>query len=154
MAYASQTAFRASSDLRDGRFETQHTPQAQVSHETYEGMGMGNARAKIGRTVQYTDGSKTTERVSTAELVDFVREKALRLSIKELCKLTGLSEQAVKNLRLGTAGASAQTISTWCRNDPQFRTEYFQWCGGYIETDPEFVAGITMALNSLARRGV
>ncbi len=90
-------------------------------------------------------------RVSTAEIVVFIKLEARKRTIKELVHLTGLSAKQVEALRLGDCGASAQTISTWCRHDPAFRVSYFRWCGGYIETDPEFVVGITMAMNSLAR---
>lgn len=104
-------------------------------------------------TVPGTDHPNNT-RVSTAELVDFVKEQALRRPIKEVAKLTGLSTKAVENIRSGEAAASGTTISTWCKNCPEFRTEYFRWVGGYMETDPEFVKGITMALQSLARRKI
>lgn len=106
------------------------------------------------RSVPNYDGqnSSGTQRVSTDELVDFVKERALRKTIKEVQVLTGLSEKAVKNMRLGSAGASAQTISTWCRNDPRFRAEYFAWCGGYLETDPEMVANLSRVLTDYARR--
>ncbi len=96
--------------------------------------------------------SSGTNRVSTDEIVDFVKERALRKTIKEVCALTGLSEKAVKNLRLGSAGASAQTISTWCRNDPQFRAEYFYWLGGNLEVEPETVAALSIAINRVLQR--
>lgn len=115
------------------------------------GIGQGPTQ---GRTIPNYDGqnSSGTKRVSTDELVDFVKVRALKKTIKEVCGLTGLSEKAVKNLRLGSQGASAQTISTWCRNDPQFRAEYFYWCGGQLECEPETVAALTIAINRVMRR--
>jgi len=108
---------------------------------------------KTNRTVQHTDDANTSGRVSTAELVDFVQVRALKYRIKELCALTGLSEKAVINLRTGEAGASAQTISTWCRNDAAFRAEYFFWCGGRLEGEPETLAALNIAINNIMRRG-
>ncbi len=96
-------------------------------------------------------GNAPVQRVSTAEIVDFIKVEARKRTIKELVRLTGLSAKQVEALRLGDCGASSQTISTWCRGDTDFRIRYFQFCGGYIETDPEFVIGISMAMNSLAR---
>lgn len=120
--------------------------------EHIEGETLKDTRANNGHSQHNGEVPNTSGRVSTDELVDFVKARANKLTVKELSKLTGLSEQAVKNLRLGTAGASAQTISTWCRNDESFRLDYFRWCGGYLECEPEFVRGISMALNALVRR--
>lgn len=92
-----------------------------------------------------------TSRVSTCELVDFMQAQALARTIKELARLTGLSEKAIANIRSGIAGASGQTISTWCRNDPQFRAAYFAWCGGELETDPQFYAHMSQAINAYMR---
>lgn len=109
-----------------------------------------DARGNNGRTV---DGENTANsgRVSTAELVDFVKEQASRRSIKEVSRLTGLSEKAVANLRTGASGASAQTISTWCRQDPVFRAEYFRWCGGILEGTPEMYIALSRAINETVR---
>ncbi len=115
------------------------------------GIEMGKESGLKRRSVHGREAPNTS-RVSTDELVDFMKTQTLARTVKEVTRLTGLSEKAVANIRSGLAGASAQTISTWCRNDPQFRAEYFYWCGGYVESDPEFIAGITMALNSLQRR--
>lgn len=105
-----------------------------------------NERSPLGRRPE------NTSRASTVELVDFISEQAKRRATKEIARITGLSIKAVEAMRLGESGASSQTITTWCRNDPHFRAEYFAFCGGYVESDPEFITGITMALNSLARR--
>lgn len=113
---------------------------------------MSDAGRNTAGSVRHTEQPNTSGRVSTAELVDFVKRRALKYTIKELCQITGLSEKAVINLRLGEAGASAQTISTWCRNDPEFRAEYFYWCGGLLESDPEMVAALTIAINRIVRR--
>lgn len=110
------------------------------------------AKAKSGHTVQDQSVDGTFPRVSTNEIVDFVKARANLKTVKEVQRLTGLSEQAVKNLRLGSAGASAQTISTWCRNDPEFRAEYFYWCGGHLEVEPETVAALTIAINRIVQR--
>lgn len=97
------------------------------------------SKGKNSRTVQGTDDANSS-RVSTAELVDFVKEQALRRPIKEVARLTGLSEKAVVNIRSGQAAASGQTLSTWCRNDAGFRAEYFAWCGGKLQFPPEITA--------------
>lgn len=102
-------------------------------------------------TVPGTDYPNNT-RVSTAELVDFVKEQALRRPIKEVAKLTGLSTKAVENIRSGEAAASGTTISTWCRNCPEFRTQYFRFVGGHLEIDPEGVAALYSAINFHIRK--
>jgi len=95
--------------------------------------------------------AKTLEHVSTDNLVDFTRERANRYTEKELARLTGLSIAQVKNLRLGRSGVSGKTISNWCRNDPAFRAEYFRFCGGHLEGEPEMVAALSRAINAIVR---
>jgi len=114
---------------------------------------MLKVEGKTNRSLQPTEDPNTSGRVSTAELVDFLQVRALKYRVKDLCTLTGLSEKAVINLRTGEAGASAQTISTWCRNDPAFRAEYFYWCGGRLEGEPETLAALNIAINNILRRG-
>jgi hypothetical protein len=91
-------------------------------------------------------------RVSTAELVDFVQVQTRKRRAKEVQRLTGLSIKAIENMRMGLSGASAQTITTWCRNDPDFRAAYFAYCGGMLEGDPEMLAGLTRAVQSFMRQ--
>lgn len=124
----------------------------------FDSEGSGSSAVALGTTSSRTAPDYTgqncsgPQRVSTDELVDFVKARALKKTIKEVQTLTGLSEKAVKNLRLGSAGASAQTISTWCRNDPQFRAEYFYWLGGHLEVEPETVAALSIAVNRILQR--
>lgn len=115
-----------------------------TSPDDYEVGGPDEPKGKKAQTVP--------ARVSTAELVDFIKAQALKRRTKELAELTGLTQKGVANLRQGLAGASAQTISTWCRNDPAFRADYFAWVGGYLENDPEFVAGLSRLINNYARK--
>lgn len=110
-----------------------------------------NTGSVPGENPGSNSGDDVTPRVSTAEIVTFIKFEARKRTIKELERLTGLSVKQIEALRLGECGASSQTISTWARNDTAFRIRYFQFCGGYIETDPEFIVGISMAMNSLAR---
>jgi hypothetical protein len=35
---------------------------------------------------------------------------------------------------------------------PMYRAEFFRFCGGHLEADPEFVAGLSLAINSYVRR--
>lgn len=100
-----------------------------------------------------SDPRQTNPRVSTNEFTDWLAEQARRYSEKQLANVTGLSLKAVQNLRLGRSGGTGTTIATWCRNDARFRAEYFFYCGGHLETDPEGVAALHMAINSYLQRG-
>lgn len=102
-----------------------------------------NSRTVCGET------DNVTPRESTAELVDFVQAQANSRRAKEVARLTGLSVKAVENMRGGHSGASAQTITTWCRNDAAFRAAYFQHCGGLLEGDPELLRGLTLAVQAV-----
>jgi len=91
-------------------------------------------------------------RPDSTECTDWLADRLRTYSAKDVAELTGCTARAGENAKQGMSGLSMGSIVALCRNDPIFRAEFFRFCGGYLETDPEFVAGITMAMNSLARR--
>lgn len=128
-------------------------PYVSPSQETLSGCAKLNTKGIAIGSLPGTE-QPNTNRISTAQLVDFVKEQALRRPIKEVARLTGLSTKAVENIRSGEAAASGTTISTWCKNCPEFRTEYFRWVGGYMETDPEFVPALYAAIRAVMKQQV
>lgn len=112
---------------------------------------MVDALGKNGTSLRGRNAHNTS-RASTAEMIDFMSAQARKLRTKEVQRLTGLSIKAIENMRLGLSSASAQTITTWCRNDPSFRAAYFCYCGGMLEGDPEMVAALTRAIHAVVRK--
>lgn len=118
--------------------------------EALSGWSIVNTKGISNGSLPGADDHNTT-RISTAQLVDFTKEQAKRRPIKEVARLTGLSLKAVESIRSGEAAASGTTISTWCKNCPEFRTEYFRWVGGYMETDPQFVPALYAAIRAVIK---
>lgn len=106
-----------------------------------------NGRRFRGR--QYPNSSLRDAKLANQ---DWIKDHARGLSAKDGAELTGLSPKAFENLRQGNNKISFDNLVEWCRNDPQFRASFFHHCGGYLEIDPEMVAGITRVLNDAARR--
>lgn len=125
--------------------------QNRTAHSPFKGCADLNTKGIVTGSPPGTD-DYNSPRVSTAELVDFTKEQAKRRPIKEVARLTGLSLKAVESIRSGEAAASGTTISTWCRNCPQFRTDYFRFVGGHLEIDPEGVAALYSAINFHIRK--
>lgn len=86
------------------------------------------------------------------ECRDWLSEYHENIPVGQIAKAAGSTKRAAENIKSGDNGMQMAHLVAYCRNDPVFRAEFFKFCGGHMETDPEFVAGITMALNSLARR--
>src|ERR1035437_3152529 len=123
------------------------TPEISPSSQQQDG------EISVGKTLEIKGLSVRGEiehssRVSTAEMIDFIKAQVRRRRAKEVQRLTGLSIKAIENMRMGLSGASSQTITTWCRNDPEFRAAYFAECGGLLEGDPEMLSGLTRAVNA------
>lgn len=106
--------------------------------------GLNSRPAQVG---------KTSDHVTTDTLVDFTRARAIQYQQKELAKITGLSIQQVKNLRLGISGVSGKTLTNWIKNCPTFRAQYAEWVGIIQPGEAEMSAALTHLFNARARRG-
>lgn len=96
---------------------------------------------------------KTSGHISTDNLVDFVRERAILYRQKELAGITGLSLKQVQNLRMGISGVSGKTLTNWCRNDPVFAAEYAEYVGIIKPGEAEMSAALSRVINAAVRRG-
>lgn len=96
--------------------------------------------------------SRGSSRVSSPELVDFLQDQARKKSRKEVARIAQLSIKAVEKIVAGESGASAQTITTWCRNCPEFRAAYFAHCGGVLFGSPEMEGALSRLVNGFVNR--
>lgn len=112
---------------------------------------MSFARRNTGTRVRREE-SYNSERTSTRECTDWLADRLGAMSAKEIADKAGLSIAGAESLKQGRSGASMKTITELCRNDALFRAEYFLYCGGHLECDPEFVAGLNHVLTNAARR--
>jgi len=92
--------------------------------------------------------------VGTIECQDWLAEYLgrARYQAKEVGELSGCGVRAAENIKQGRNGMTMAHLVAMCRNDPMFRAEFFRFCGGHLEVDPEFVAGLSMAVNSYVRK--
>lgn len=86
------------------------------------------------------------------ECRDWLKGQFDQIPVGEISQDAGCTKRAAENIRAGENGIRMEFLVALCRNNPLFRADFFAFCGGKLENDPEFVAGITMALNSLSRR--
>lgn len=82
---------------------------------------------------------------------DWVKDQARKKSAKALARLTDLSPKGAEKVRAGESSLPPERIVDWCRRDPEFRAQFFAHCGGFDETDPEFIVGITKAITNIMR---
>jgi hypothetical protein len=69
-----------------------------------------------------------------------------------LARITGLSIQQVKNLRLGLSGVSGKTLTNWIRNCPEFAGAYAEYVGLVRPGEAEFAGALTQAFQAYQRR--
>jgi hypothetical protein len=130
-------------------------PLTEPQPEPWQGQngvhGMSVSLGKYGRRV-HGDSRNQTSRNPKREKQDWLTAQAQKYSALEGAELTGNSQRAFENIRLSRSKISFDALVDWCRRDPDFRAQFFMFCGGKLEIDPEMVAGITRVLNNAARR--
>ena len=70
---------------------------------------------------------------------------------KVIAEKTGIGVRGAEGVKSGRHGLSMAHLSTLCRNDPEFRTAYFKFAGGILETEPEIVIALTKVINEVVR---
>lgn len=93
------------------------------------------------------DSRNTTSRSDHCEHGDWLQDQMLRRTRAQIANATGLTPRGAENLRLGESKISFDKLVEMCRNDPLFRAEFFQYCGGHLETSPHFYAHMSRAFS-------
>lgn len=83
---------------------------------------------------------------------DWIKDQATKLSLREGAELTGLSERAFENIRLGRNKISFDPFTSWCLNDPDFAAAYAEHIGLIRPGEAEFAGALTRAYNAYERR--
>jgi len=96
--------------------------------------------------------SPKTSTVTTDNLVDFVRAKAILYPVKHLQAITGLSKKQVENIRQGVSGVSGVTLTRWIMGDPDFAGQYAEWVGLVRPGEAETATALTKLVNTIVRR--
>lgn len=77
----------------------------------------------------------------------------LQFSIDEMAEDTGSTPRAIEAVRAGENAMQWWKIVRAARRNPRFRAQVMALLGSEGETDPDFVQGISLLFNSMARRG-
>lgn len=97
--------------------------------------------------------NKHINQTSTPECSDWLKEKLRQQSGKEISEKTGQGQRAAEAVKMGRNGLTMAHLVNICRADPDFRAQFFQFCGGKLEGDPEMVAALSKAINAVMQRG-
>lgn len=82
---------------------------------------------------------------------DWIQDQARKLSAKEGAELTGLSERAFENIRLGRNKINFDGLTEWMMNDPMFAASYAEHVGLILPGQAEYAGALTKAFNAFER---
>lgn len=92
------------------------------------------------------------DRLDIREITQAVTQTLSNVTAKELADATGGSIRAAQNVREGLNGMSLAGFLNACRSFPELRALAMEMMGCEAETDPEFVKGISLLMNSYVRK--
>ena len=95
---------------------------------------------------------RTNDRLDVREITQAVATTLSNVTAKELADATGGSIRAAQNVREGLNAMSLAGFLNACRSIPELRALAMEMMGCEAETDPEFVKGISLLMNSYARK--
>lgn len=121
----------------------------------------GNPRTKkqgdaLGKALRENPNLSSVERpeaLTANDVAGALKSIVLQFPIADVAKDTGSTTRAIENVRAGECGMQFFKIVNACRRNPRFRAQIMALLGCEGETDPDFVQGISLLFNSLARRG-
>lgn len=88
---------------------------------------------------------------STDECGDWLADKLRSQSAKIIARKTGQGQRAAEAVKMGRNGLTMAHLVNICRADPEFRAQFFQFCGGLLEGEPEMIAALSRAINAVVR---
>lgn len=83
--------------------------------------------------------------------VILIRDWARTKSAKEGADIAGMTPSGFKKIQSGETALSYEKLMRSMRNDPELRAALFVRAGGHLEVNPQQVAALHRALNSIAR---
>lgn len=91
----------------------------------------------------------------TAQASDWLKDQFREESAKAISEKTGQGQRAAEAVKMGRNGLTMAHLVNICRADPDFRAQFFAFCGGQLEGDPALVANLSRAINAvMQQRGV
>jgi hypothetical protein len=107
-----------------------------------------NVRRQNGKDLR----RRLDEKLTVLEVTQAVAATLNNVAAKEIAYATGGSIRAAQNVREGLNAMSLTGFINACRAIPELRALAMDMMGCEAETDPEFVRGIALLMNSYSRR--
>lgn len=89
---------------------------------------------------------------STNECSDWLKHQLRRKPAKDISAECGIGVRAAEGIKAGRNGLTMAHLVTMCRSNPEFRAQFFAFCGGQLEGDPELVANLSRAINAVMQQ--
>lgn len=89
---------------------------------------------------------------TTGECSDWLKDTLNQQSAKEIAAKAGTGHRSAEAVKLGRNGLTMAHLVSMCRSDPAFRAQFFRFCGGILEGEPEMVAALSHAINEIMRQ--
>jgi hypothetical protein len=88
--------------------------------------------------------------LTTDQVIKEVQGVVLQFPTKQVAAQAGSCPKAVEKVRNGENAMILRNFLNLCRANPRARAQLVR-LAGYEETDPEFVEGLSLLMNSLSR---
>lgn len=90
--------------------------------------------------------------MTTQEVTEAISDRLRNVPAKQIQDAQGGSIRAAENVKAGLNAMSLTNFINTCRAIPELRALAVEMLGCEAETDPEFVKGLSLLMNSFARK--
>lgn len=97
--------------------------------------------------------SENWRQVSPAECHDWLADTLRDQSAKVIARKSGQGQRAAESVKQGRNGLTMAHLVSMCRADDNFRAQFFKFCGGQLEGEPEMIAALSKAINAVMQGG-
>lgn len=124
--------------------------------KTHQNLGVSWRLNLEGRSAGKLRGQKAPNSselppLTTPQVIRGVQSIVLQFPIKQIADEAGSTPRAVENVRNGECAMSLRNFFNLCRANPRVRALAAPLMG-LEETDPDFVQGMSLLMNSLVRQ--
>ena len=113
---------------------------------------MHNTRGPSG-SFNRGEPSENWRHVTPGECHDWLADQLRDQSAKMISRKSGQGQRAAESVKQGRNGLTMAHLVSLCRSDDAFRAQFFKFCGGHLEGEPEMVAALSKAINAVIRQG-
>lgn len=96
--------------------------------------------------------SENWRQVSPSECHDWLADQLSDQSAKVIARKSGQGQRAAESVKQGRNGLTMAHLVSLCRADDNFRAQFFKFCGGQLEGEPEMIAALSKAINAVMQK--